>query len=187
MKRLNGSLSFFFYPQTIPAFLPRTFLFISMEPACILIFITFLFSSPEPACSHLQNLPVLISRISCIFIFVTFLFSSPEHSCSHLQNLPVLISRTFLFSSPESSCSHLQNLPVPSPDPSVLISRIFLFSSPEPSNIYSSQNIFLSSFLYSMTFSLFEPRLVPSPSILYIYISLTARFPVIDQTILYIR
>ena len=171
MKRLNGSLSFCFYPQTIPAFLPRTFLFISMEPACILIFITFLFSSPEPACSHLQNLPVLISRISCIFIFVTFLFSSPEHSCSHLQNLPVLISRTFLFhlqnllfSSPESSCSHLQNPP-----------------------IFTHLKTFSSHLSYIPWPSLFSNLDLSRPPASYIYISLTARFPVIDQTILYIR
>ena len=156
MKRLNGSLSFFFYPQTIPAFLPRTFLFISMEPACILIFITFLFSSPEPACSHLQNLPVLISRISCIFIFVTFLFSSPEHSCSHLQNL--------LFSSPESSCSHLQNPP-----------------------IFTHLKTFSSHLSYIPWPSLFSNLDLSRPPASYIYISLTARFPVIDQTILYIR
>ena len=113
----------------------------------------FLLSSPERSCLS----PELLA------------FSSPEPSCSHLYNLSVLISRTFLFLSPEPPCSHLQNTPV-------LISRTFLFSSPESScshlqnpPIFRHLKTFFLLFR-SITFSFFEPRLVPSPSILYIYI-----------------
>ena len=144
----------------LSAFILRLFLLSSPERSCLSPELL-AFSSPEPSCSHLQNLPVLI--------FITFLFSSPEPSCSLLQNLPVLISRTFLFLSPEPPCSHLQNTPV-------LISRTFLFSSPESScshlqnpPIFRHLKTFFLLFR-SITFSFFEPRLVPSPSILYIYI-----------------